>query len=164
MPEDLAPFYTHYSSKKLTEVVEGLMLYSNNYITNQLFLTLGAEKYGYPATWEKGKKALSNFLAIQIKLEKDDFIVAEGSGLSRNNKITPRALLEILEHFKPYAHLLPLDKGRRIKSGTLKNVFCYAGYFVTDDHYDAFVLILNQPGNHRDKVITILEKIYRNTD
>ena len=164
VPGELLPLDTHFSSKKLTEVVEGLMLYSNNYITNQLFLTLGAKKYGYPASWVKGKKALSNFLTTQVNLDKNEVVVAEGSGLSRNNKITPAALLQVLDRLKPYARLLPLDKDRRIKSGTLKDVFCYAGYFVTDNRYDPFVLILNQPGNHRDTIIDMLEKIYRDAD
>jgi D-alanyl-D-alanine carboxypeptidase/D-alanyl-D-alanine-endopeptidase (penicillin-binding protein 4) len=164
VPPGIKPFYIHQSSKKLPEIIEGLMLYSNNFIINQLFLTLGAQQYGYPATWEKGKKALEIFLYEKLGLAREKLQFVEGSGLSRNNKITPETLLTLLEYFKPYANLMPLDKGRRIKSGTLTDVFCYAGYFVTDDRYDAFVLILNQPGNHRDKIIDILEQIYREAD
>ena len=126
-----------------------------------LFLTLGAEQFGYPATWGKAKRTLAIFLYEKLNLQKSELQFVEGSGLSRDNRITPSTLLKILDHFKPYAYLLPLDKGRRIKSGTLKNVFCYAGYFKADNQYDPFVLILNQPGNHRDAIIEILERVYR---
>jgi D-alanyl-D-alanine carboxypeptidase/D-alanyl-D-alanine-endopeptidase (penicillin-binding protein 4) len=161
VPADLEPFYIHHSSKALTDVTEALMLYSNNYITNQLYLTMGALDFGYPATWEKAKHSLQNYVSNTFPAYKKEIIVDEGSGLSRNNRITPRALLAALEKFKPYAHLLPLDKGRRIKSGTLKNVYSYVGYFRNNGKYDSFVIILNQPRNHRDKILDLLEQIYR---
>jgi D-alanyl-D-alanine carboxypeptidase/D-alanyl-D-alanine-endopeptidase (penicillin-binding protein 4) len=50
--EKLELIYTHHSSKTLEDIIGPLMLYSNNFIANQLFLTLGANTYGYPATWE----------------------------------------------------------------------------------------------------------------
>lgn len=164
VPEGLEPFYIHYSSKKFEQIIEGLMLYSNNYMTNQLYLALGANQFGYPATWEKGKKYLAAYLTDEFNFSPAEVAVAEGSGLSRANRITPRAMTKLLERFKPYAHLLPLDKGRRIKSGTLKGVYSYAGYFTNNDAYDTFVIILNQPGNHRDKVINLLEKLYKKTN
>ena len=161
VPTGIAPFYIHQSSKPLTEVVEALMLYSNNYITNQVYLTMGAHEFGFPATWQKAKRALQNYVKIAFPGHTKDIIVEEGSGLSRSNLITPRALLAALEKFKPYAHLLPINKGRRIKSGTLKDVYSYAGYFENNESFDSFVIILNHPGNHRDKALDLLEKIYR---
>ena len=45
-----ALLYRHSSSRSLRENLDGLLRYSNNFIANQLFLTLGAQSSGYPAT------------------------------------------------------------------------------------------------------------------
>ena len=96
------------------------MLYSNNFIANQLFLTIGARQAGLPATWEKGKRAMNSYFEDKFGLGQDQVYIQEGSGISRRNKITARAMITILQAFQPHANLLPLEKGRRIKSGTLE--------------------------------------------
>ncbi len=154
------PIYTHFSSKTLQDIISGLMLYSNNYIANQIFLTCGAQSQGYPATWDKSRDSVESFLA-NIGLTTADIVLVEGSGLSRNNHVTPAAMLKILKHFKPYARLLAYDKGRLIKSGTLTGVYSYAGFFQTEEKHDPFVIILNQKKNYRDTILNLLEKIYQ---
>jgi len=98
---------------------------------------------------------------LESGLGQAEFQVREGSGLSRENRITPRALLRLLEAFAPYAHLLPTDGGRLLKSGTLKGVYSYAGYFTDGPALDPVVLILNQPKNTREQVLDQLERRYR---
>jgi len=163
VPSDLEPFYIHHSSKELTDVIEEMLYYSNNFIANQLYLVMGAREFGYPATWEKAKRSLQNFVHNVFPAYEREISFDEGSGLSHNNRITPRALLAALERFKPYARLLPLSKGRRVKSGTLNNVYAYAGYFQNNEKYDGFIIILNQPRNNRDKALDLMERIYRQT-
>jgi len=160
VPESGRLVYTHLSSKTLTDLLEGLLLYSNNFIANQIFLTAGAKLYGYPATWEKGRKAMAAFIDKDKLLANAAIKLAEGSGLSRNNRLTARAMLHILDRFKPYARLLPEGNGVRIKSGTLTGVYSYAGYFRENGNPDGFVIILNQPVNNRDEILQILQKIY----
>lgn len=161
IPPGLEPFYIHHSSKCLTEVIKAMMLYSNNYIANQLYLAMGAWEFGYPATWDKAGRSLENYVQNDFSSYKNEITVGDGSGLSRKNRITPGALIAVLDKFKPFAKLLPLDKGRRIKSGTLKNVYSYAGYFPNNDGYDSFVIILNQPRNNREKAMDLIERIYK---
>lgn len=158
--DELPLFYVHYSAKKLTEIIKAMMLYSNNYIANQIYLTMGANEYGYPATWEKSEKYLRNYLDQNLKEYSGSITFDEGSGISRNNRITPRAMIEVLERFKPFARLLPKENGRLVKSGTLKGVYSYAGYFIEQNRYDSFVIILNQKKNYRDKILELLEKGY----
>jgi D-alanyl-D-alanine carboxypeptidase/D-alanyl-D-alanine-endopeptidase (penicillin-binding protein 4) len=160
VPDDLTPVYIHRSSKKLDSLIESLMLYSNNYIANQIFLTCGAKQSGYPATWAKGRNALTKYLNKELGIDEKAVEIYEGSGLSRNNRVTPRAMIRILEAFRPYYMLLPLSDNRRVKSGTLTGVYSYAGYFLTDKQPDSFVLILNQNKNHRDRLLDILEDIH----
>jgi D-alanyl-D-alanine carboxypeptidase/D-alanyl-D-alanine-endopeptidase (penicillin-binding protein 4) len=157
-----APLHVHISSQNPAEIVAGLLLYSNNFIANQLFLAAGAARFGWPATWDKGRAAMDDFYRDTLNLSARQITVVEGSGLSRQNRVTPKAMLTILEAFKPYAHLLPVDKGRRLKSGTLTGVYAYAGYFPRPGGgLDPFVLILNQPRNTRDQVLDLLHAMHR---
>ncbi len=156
VPEGLKLFYEHGSSKSLDEVLTGLLKYSNNFIANQLFLAMGAKQYGWPATWDKGQRAMTAFYRNELGLSEKDIVIREGSGLSRQNRVTPRAMLAILEAFKPHANLLPFENNCLRKSGTLTGVYGYGGYFAGERGLDSFVLMLNQPKNTRDQVLELL--------
>lgn len=160
VPGNLPPLYTHRSSKTIQSSIQDLMLYSNNFIANQFFLACGAKRFGYPATWDKAQKTMQMFLQAELGLDDQKITIMEGSGISRKNRITPFAMNKILTAFKPYAHTLPLEKGRLIKSGTLTGIYSYAGYFKNNSKLDTFVVILNQKKNTRDSVLNLLEKIY----
>ncbi|UCD66568.1 MAG: D-alanyl-D-alanine carboxypeptidase [Deltaproteobacteria bacterium] len=160
-PKNLEPFYIHRSSKTLEDIVGPLMLYSNNFIANQLFLTLGVSKFGYPATWEKSILAMAVYLRSQYNLSQKEVNVVEGSGLSRKNRASPHAMIQLLDSFKYYAKDLPYEEGRLLKSGTLKGVYTYGGYLIENENLDSFVLLLNQKKNNRDRLLDVLEKIYR---
>lgn len=159
VPHNLLPIYSHSSSKSLDELIAGLMLYSNNFIANQIFLACGAHQMGYPATWEKSRNVFQNFFS-DMGLGDQQIILLEGSGLSRKNRITPAAMGKILQAFLPHAHLLAKERGMFIKSGTLTGVYSYAGYLTGKERLDPFVLILNQRKNKRDDILNLLEKIY----
>lgn len=163
VPEGVKPFYEHASSKSLPEALTGLLKYSNNFIANQLFLAIGAKQYGWPATWGKGRQAMAAFYRNELGLSDKDILVREGSGLSRQNRVTPKGMLAILEAFKPYAALLPFANGCLRKSGTMTGVYGYGGYFTGEHGLDSFVLILNQPKNTRDQVLGLLAAIHDST-
>ena len=160
-PGNLNLIYTHRSSKTLQDIIAPLMLYSSNFIANQLFLALGSHKYGFPATWEKSRQVLADYLQKKYNLSEKELRIIEGSGLSGKNRVSPHAMMQLLDSFKPYANLLPYEDGRLVKSGTLKGVYSYAGYFVEKERLDNFVLLLNQEKNTRDQVLDVLERIYR---
>ena len=161
VPADLSPFYIHHSSKTLEDIIAPLMLYSNNFIANQLFLAVGAAQYGYPATWEKSMRAMAGFLHKEFNLSAQEIEIIEGSGLSRKNRVSPYAMLQLLESFKPYSYLLPDEDGKFVKSGTLNGVYAYAGYFKANKKLDSFVIFLNQEKNNRDQLLLLLEEVYR---
>ena len=164
VPPGLPPLYVHRSSVTVRDGLERLLLYSNNFIANQLFLASGMERFGPPATWQKGREALQEFLQKEMGLGDQEIIMVEGSGLSRENRITPRAMLHLLDSFKPYANLLPrISKGNIdivTKSGTLTGVYAYAGYFIHERQVDGYVLILNQKKNTRDRLLGLLTQLY----
>lgn len=159
-PPGLKLFYRHRSSKTVKDLIRPLMLYSNNFMANQLFLAVGAAAFGYPANWEKSQRAVTDILREKYHLAAPEIFLAEGSGLSRKNRVTPHAMMQLLEAFKPFAEYLPLQDDLYIKSGTLQGVYAYAGYFRRPERLDGFVVLLNQKANNRDKVLDLLEKLY----
>lgn len=160
-PRNLQPFLIHYSKKNLAEIVRSCLKYSSNFIANQLFLICGTAAFQFPATWEKSRRFLRNYLTATLSLSQKQVHIVEGSGLSRTNTITPTAFLTILERFKPFAYLLTNKNNVLLKSGTLKNVFCFAGYFHNKDTLKSFVILLNQPQNTRDDILRKLQHTFR---
>ena len=164
VPPGITPLYEHQSSITVREGLERLLLYSNNFIANQFFLVCGMARFGPPATWEKGRAALAEFMHQEMGLNDEQIFMTEGSGISRRNRVTVKAMLHLLDRFKPYAFLLPRAERDRqdilIKSGTLAGVYSYAGYFPREAALDGFVLILNQNENTRDRLLSLLAKLY----
>lgn len=158
-PQTDPPFYVHRSTRALPQVVEGLLLFSNNYIANQLFLACGQKRFGRPATWEKGRRAIADFYHKAMGIGDDEIRISEGSGLSRKNRVTARAMVKVLQAFKPYARLLPRHDDAWVKSGTLTGVYSYAGYLPRGNGLASFVIILNQEKNRRDRILSVLQQI-----
>ena len=154
-PPQAAPILTYWSQLTVRDMLGQCLKYSNNFVANQLFLACGAKRFGPPATWDKGRAALQAFIKEDLGVSEAELMMVEGSGLSRNNRITPRAMITALQKFSPYRDLLPVKKGVPLKSGTLTGVYCYAGYLPQQD--DApFVILLNQPQNNRDEILHLL--------
>jgi D-alanyl-D-alanine carboxypeptidase/D-alanyl-D-alanine-endopeptidase (penicillin-binding protein 4) len=112
----------------LTEIIRLVNKYSNNVMARTLLLTLGAEKFGPPATAQTGSDAVRAWLAGRsIKIP--GLVLENGSGLSRTEKITARGLADVLDvawhsPFMPeFAASLPLAA----TDGTLRNRFNAAG-------------------------------------
>jgi D-alanyl-D-alanine carboxypeptidase/D-alanyl-D-alanine-endopeptidase (penicillin-binding protein 4) len=84
------------SSRSLGIIVRGLNKHSNNMIAEQILKTIGAEMAGLPGSTEKGLEFVQKFL-VQLGVSPGEFNLADGSGLSRQNRITPRAMVTLLE-------------------------------------------------------------------
>jgi len=111
-------------------------------MANQLILAMGADKEGSPATLAKGVRVLETF--AQKKLGLTDLIIAEGSGISRANKISPDHMLRILMAFMPFHDLLTLKGNEYYKTGTLSDVRCRAGFILgKDKRLYLFVIMVN---------------------
>ncbi len=85
----------HYS-KPAETIIKTMMKKSDNLYADTLFKTIGARVYGAPGTWEKGRRAVENFLTRTMKLPVNRYFLNDGSGLSRLNKVSPTALVEFL--------------------------------------------------------------------
>ncbi len=152
------PFLTYTNSRTLPDVLRGLLQFSNNFIANQIFLVIGAMESDEPASMQKSRMVFERYIRRELKIPESGLVMVEGSGISRENRVTGRVMMSILERFKPQAGLLTPKNGHPVKSGTLKNVSNYAGYIKTERGLRSFVIMLNQEKNYRDSIMKLLEK------
>jgi len=169
VPEDAKRIYV-YPSLPLGDVVRQINKWSNNVMTRQLFLTLGAEKHGAPGTPEKARQAIAEWLDGR-GLDFPELLIDNGSGLSRETRISARSLgrmiLDAWQH--PYmAELVasmpisavdgtmkrryPGDMAGRLhlKTGRLDEVSAVAGVMMSrSGHRYVVVVIQNDRDAHR---------------
>lgn len=128
----------------LAQAVEKLLRYSNNFIANQLLISAGAQRSGPPGTLTKGVRLVTDFLARDPGLR--DLTFAEGSGISRKNRLSPANMLRVLEIFEPF-HALMRKKGREFyKTGNLNGISTRVGYIETDGgRRYRFAVFINTP-------------------
>jgi D-alanyl-D-alanine carboxypeptidase/D-alanyl-D-alanine-endopeptidase (penicillin-binding protein 4) len=158
VPKNLIPVLIHRNALTLAEMVRACLKSSNNFIANQLYLACGLKSSGPPATWEKSRLLLADYLETTLDIQPEEMQMVEGSGLSRQNRLTATALVRILNRFSPYAYLLNLHDGIPLKTGTMSDIFCYAGYFEEDDKLVPFAILLNQEKNTRERILKLLQR------
>jgi len=157
-----------FASEPLTEALIRLNKYSNNLMTRNLFLTLGADKYGAPATLDKGARAVKEALT-QRGVSTRKLVLENGSGLSRIERISAATLSQLLDAayrsplFAEFESALPivaidgtlkrrfngssLAGNAHLKTGTLRDVSALAGYLYTVGGQRVSVVILMNHGN-----------------
>lgn len=159
VPDALKPSYVHKQSRSLSEILTAMLLGSNNYITNQIFLEIGANRLGGPVSLEKSLKVAGDLFAKHGLT--NSITLVEGSGISRDNKFTAAGLAKLLHQFAPHAELLKrTKKGSRYKTGTLSNVKTLAGFAKTSSH-GMVRFVISLKGNTDKLRFRILEAIER---
>ena len=142
------PDHTHANSRTLSEVCAGLLYYSNNYIANQVFLAIGAQVHGAPASLEKSVRVATAFIDAHPDLE--GLVVTEGSGISYDNRATGASLAAALTMFAAHKGLLRQKHDTPNKTGTLKVTKSVIGYLDTKEHGTVrFVISLDGNGDAR---------------
>lgn len=138
-------------SRPLSDILRSINKYSNNVMTRQLVLTLGAERKGPPGTTAKGLAVLREWLQ-RAGFEFPELVLENGVGLSRIERISARHLGMLLLHaynsrYMPeFMSSLPLAgydgtlqrrfiggelQGRvHAKTGSLDDVKTIAGYLL----------------------------------
>ena len=153
VPATLPLMYRHLNSRTLTDIIKPMMKFSTNFVANQLVLKLGAEQQGAPASPEKVTLTLNEQLATEFGWK--DYFLEDGAGLSRNNRLSPVQLVDVLGQFSSWKHLLPeIEPGIYAKSGSLIGVSALAGYIKKQDEWRPFAVIINQktPYHFRNKL------------
>ncbi|MBY0418627.1 MAG: D-alanyl-D-alanine carboxypeptidase/D-alanyl-D-alanine-endopeptidase [Pararheinheimera sp.] len=174
-----------HQSRALAEVLRDINKSSDNAITRQLYLALGAIQTdtGTELTADTAEQQVRSFLS-SIKLDHSSLMLENGSGLSRSERISPELMAALLHHaiqakYQPeLISSMPLagvdgtlkrrftqaqTQGKaRLKTGTLRNVTALAG-FVTDQSGRTWVVasFINDPKAGRGRVVldTLIEWI-----
>ncbi len=148
---------TFTSEYPLKTAIKKMLKFSNNFMANQIMLTMGALKFGTPATCEKGVTHLKQFAATRLDI--NPLVLAEGSGLSRQNRLSPRQMLKLLMAFQPYHTLLRQQGNEFYKTGTLQDVRTRAGYFKgKDQRLYPFVIMINGHSKGYSNIRQMLKK------
>ncbi|MDR2188410.1 MAG: D-alanyl-D-alanine carboxypeptidase/D-alanyl-D-alanine-endopeptidase [Azonexus sp.] len=165
-PPTALPLASH-ASPPLAAIIRDINKYSNNVMARQLFLSLAIDAQGQPATTERAKQRVNLWLARR-RLSMPELIVDNGSGLSRNGRISAASLNLLLQDawrnplMPEWIASLPIASidgtmkkrlagspaaGRaHIKTGTINGVKAAAGYVLdTAGRYWTVTILINDP-------------------
>ena len=165
-----AVLWERHRSPPLARAVRGVNKFSNNVMSRNLLLTLGAERFGPPGTRDKGRRAVAAWLERE-GVEAPHLWVVNGSGLAREARVSARGLGRILlagarsRFHAELAASLPIASidgtmrsrlsrhpgavRARIKTGLLNGVRAMAGYVRTRRGRTFAVATLQEhPGAH----------------
>lgn len=173
-------------SPTLSEIIKVTNYFSCNLYADALLKTIGTlylKKDDSLTSFEKGTKVLKGYWeerGINCPL-----ILYDGSGLASTNRITAKFVSEVL-HFmatksknsqsfmnslptagvngtvKSFLHGTCLQGSAKLKSGSMDNVRCYAGYISKDDKKYAVVFFANNYHCETRKINKTIEKILLN--
>ncbi len=163
VPSDARRLAQH-ESRPLAEVIRDINKYSNNVMARQLFLTLGAEATRRPANREGAQRAVGDWL-VGKSLDRREFVLENGAGLSRVERLTAAGLARLLQgafasplmpEFVSSLPIVGIDGTMRrrqvatgsahIKTGLLSDTRAIAGYVLaaSGKRY-AVVAFINHP-------------------
>ena len=155
-PEDKI-IYTHQSCHSLKIVLKKMLEFSNNFIANQVCITMGAHIHGPPGTLEKGVSVISKYAEEELHLT--GLEIVEGSGISRQNRISALDMIVVLKKFSPYRNLLKHSGKILFKTGTLKGINTRAGYIKSStDAPCPFVIFLNNGNGDIEGLMGCIEE------
>ncbi|MFH1689520.1 MAG: D-alanyl-D-alanine carboxypeptidase/D-alanyl-D-alanine-endopeptidase [Candidatus Eisenbacteria bacterium] len=93
-PDNARTLVVH-ESKSLSLIVRDLNKFSNNFVAEQLLKAMAAHVDGAPGTTAGGVGVLSDHLRA-AGADSGSFHIEDGSGFSRNNRLTPRAIVAVI--------------------------------------------------------------------
>ena len=180
--------YTFFTIRRpLKAVLQEALKESNNLCAESLFFHLGRQSSAVsPLTFEDGSKAVKAFMVKALGFDSSNYRIADGSGISLYNYVSPQLLLEYLKYayyhrevFFSFYDALPIAgvdgtlkhrmkntpayRNVRAKTGSVTGVSSLAGYVkAKNGHQLAFVIInqnvmkMKRARDFQDKICIIL--------
>ncbi len=161
-PHHASPLCTRFHT--MDQILMRMMKKSDNLYAESMFYQTAAEQGGRGATAKDGR-TLTNRLIAKMGLDADDYYVADGSGLSLYNYVSPELEVAFLRYAyrnnEIFIHLLPslpiagvdgtlesrmktgfAHENVKAKTGTVTGVSALAGYCTAaNGHYLCFSII-----------------------
>jgi D-alanyl-D-alanine carboxypeptidase/D-alanyl-D-alanine-endopeptidase (penicillin-binding protein 4) len=157
-----------HESRTLGEQIRFVNKWSNNVMARMLMLDAGVKVAGEPATLDKGRIAIAQVLK-DAGIDYTGMVVENGSGLSRQAKVTARQLGLLLEtawrdpYMPEFMASMPvlgedgtlakrfdgteLSGRSHMKTGTLRDATAIAGYMLTRSGKRLVVVLQHNGGN-----------------
>jgi len=159
------PLFTHYSPS-LDSINYWFMKKSINLYGEALVKTFALEN-NEAATTTKGVTMVKTFWESK-GIESSALHMVDGSGLSPQNRITTKALVQVLQFaksqpwFSSYYNAFPVYNGMKLKSGTIHGVKSFAGYHTSKAGipYNIAIIINNFNGSSSE----IVQKLFKILD
>jgi D-alanyl-D-alanine carboxypeptidase/D-alanyl-D-alanine-endopeptidase (penicillin-binding protein 4) len=186
VPAGTAPFHVH-ESPSLAELVRDVNKLSNNVMARHLYLTLGMEASGAPASPEKSMAAVRDWMR-QKGLSVPELVMENGSGLSRAERISAASMAALLQSawrssvMPEFMASLPVAatdgtmrrrlKGEgvsgqaHVKTGLLSDARAMAGYVLDRrGRRMVVVMLVNHPGapQAQEALDALLRWVYERT-
>lgn len=181
VPANPTPLFD-FESEPLGVIVRDLNKFSNNFTAEQILKGLGAWRHGAPGTTQKGLDTVGEFLEKR-GVAKGSWTIRNGSGLARDNKVSPRTFVAALagayDDFEvrgdfvasmgiagedgTLAHRMigtPAEGNVRAKTGTVDGSTCIAGYArAANGHTLAFAILMNGVSGRVRRAVAIQDRI-----
>ncbi|MDX1528313.1 MAG: D-alanyl-D-alanine carboxypeptidase/D-alanyl-D-alanine-endopeptidase [Gammaproteobacteria bacterium] len=177
VPDSARRIY-RFRSPPLADIIRPMNKFSNNVMTRNLLLTLGAERFGEPGTVENGRAAIHDWLE-RLNIDAGTFYVDNGSGLSRNARASSRLLGEVLlkMYRSPYMPEFiaslplaamegtmegrfrddPLEGRMHMKTGLIDHVRSMGGYMLTRSGRTMVIVLLQNHQNVHRRIGTTVQ-------
>jgi D-alanyl-D-alanine carboxypeptidase/D-alanyl-D-alanine-endopeptidase (penicillin-binding protein 4) len=168
-----------YTSPPLSEIAKVLLKVSQNLYADTLLKAIGRPAGGGPATTSEGRKVLREVLQ-GWGIAPEQYLQADGSGLSRYNYLTADVLVTVLtrmyaddRHLEPFITALPVagvdgtiggrmrdtkaQGNARAKTGSIANARALSGYVTSADGeplvFSMIVNNFNAPATQANAII-----------
>lgn len=173
-PDEGEPLFVELSPP-LSEIVDVVNKESNNFYAEQLFRT-----YGWGGSYRGGARRTKTFLR-RAGVNTQTLSIHDGSGLSRKNLLSPRAMVELLKHMDEHQEaevfVSSLPEGGewrttldyrlsgvpiRAKTGSLASVRALSGYVEGDEGREvAFSVFANNYSGPSYQITRTIDDIVR---
>lgn len=176
-----APVLAEHASEPLERVIQPILKSSQNWFAEQLAKTLGKELRG-EGSWAAGLEVERRFLIDVVGADSADFVLRDASGLSDENRITPRALVALLRHVErtprqaAVRRQLPVSGGEgslearfadlpgrvHAKTGYIGGVDSLSGFVrMRDGRWAVFAIVANQEGGSSGRMKNGIDDVVR---
>lgn len=174
-----------HKSRPLGLIIQDMNKISNNFISEQVLKTAGAERFGAPGTTRKGLNLIAQLME-SLGYTPSSYSIVDGSGLSKQNSLSPDQIVDVLKHmyydFSVRAEyvsslgIMGIDgslkkrlkefaKKRyiRAKTGTLNGANSLSGYIGAGGEEElAFSILINSRKCSNKHIAKIQDKIVEN--
>lgn len=166
-------------SPPLAEVAAPALGESDNWITEQVLKTLGAER-GERGSWSQGTAVVERFLTERVGVDASALYLRDGSGLTAQNLITPHAIVQLLRYAagQPWGEVfrdalpspgepdttledrLTCCTNVAAKTGTIRHIDALSGYAtLPDGSVRVFSILTNASGRPGSEVRRAVDRI-----